>query len=235
MNLRAGPDNSPGGRKTSTFQGIGPVNTPDPPDSYLTCAGEGCAETKVQRSRFLAVCRPVASGDAIDAALEEIRRDHHDARHLCYGWKVGVGLLAAEKRQDDGEPAGTAGEPILVAIRRAGLTDVLVAVVRWFGGVKLGTGGLARAYGEAAEASLAAAGVREVLLGRHFLLNLPYAQQKTVSHLLGSHGGRVTDQQYAEEVTWRIWLPHSTWRGFAEALTETSGGTLDLVEITDGE
>ena len=211
------------------------MNSPDLPDSYLTCAQEGRAETKIQRSRFLAVCLPAAGRDTIEEALETIRKDHHDARHVCYAWKVGVGLLAAEKRQDDGEPAGTAGEPILAAIRRAALTDVLVAVVRWFGGVKLGTGGLARAYGEAAEAAIAEAGVREVLMGRHFLLNLPYAQQKTVAHLLGSHNGRVTDQQYAEEVTWRLWLPHSAWRAFAAALTETTGGTLNLVDLPDEE
>ena len=212
-----------------------PVNPPDLPDSYLTCAREGRAETKVQRSRFLAVCLPASGRDVIEEALETIRKEHHDARHVCFAWRVGVGLLAAEKRQDDGEPAGTAGEPILAAIRRAGLTDVFVAVVRWFGGGKLGTGGLARAYGEAAEAAIADAGLREVLMGRHFLLHLPYAQQKTVAHLLSAHKGRVTEQQYAEEVTWNLWLPHSAWSAFAAALTETTGGTLVLVELPDEE
>lgn len=202
---------------------------PTLPDSYLTCAGKGRSETKVQRSRFLGFCFPAGGRDEVEKILEEIRRAHHDARHLCYAWRVGVGDLAAEKRNDDGEPSGSAGEPILNAIRRAGLTDVVVAVARWFGGVKLGTGGLGRAYGEAADLAVADAGVREILLGRRFVLSLPYAAQKTVSHLLEPCRGRVTDQEYAEEVTWRIWLPHSTWRRFEADLTESSQGTLHLV------
>ena len=210
-----------------------PDRQPDLPDSYLTCRDEGRAEIKIQRSRFLGICRPAGGRDAVDTALEEIRREHHDARHVCSAWRIGVGTLAAEKRNDDGEPSGSAGEPIMGAIRRAGMTDVLVAVVRWFGGVKLGTGGLGRAYGQAADLAIAEAGPREVLLGRRFVLALPYAAQKTVTLLLSQHGGRVNDQEYAEEVTWRIWLPHSTWRAFQAALTEASQGTLALEPDVD--
>lgn len=205
-----------------------PDRQPDLPDSYLTCRDEGRAEIKIQRSRFLGICRPVAGRDAVEAALDDIRREHHDARHVCYAWRIGVGALAAEKRNDDGEPSGSAGEPIMGAIRRAGTTDVLVAVARWFGGVKLGTGGLGRAYGQAADLAIGEAGFREILLGRRFVLTLPYAAQKTVAHLLEPCRGRVTDQEYAGEVTWRIWLPHSTWRAFEASLTEASQGTLVL-------
>lgn len=203
------------------------------PDSFLTCAGEGRDEIRVQRSRFLGICRPVADRDAIEAELAAIRREFHDARHVCYAWRTGVGPGVAEKRNDDGEPSGSAGEPILNAVRRSGMTDVLVAVVRWFGGVKLGTGGLGRAYGEAADLAITRAGSREVLLGRRFRVVLPYASQKTVSLLLAQHRGRVTNQEFGAEVTFDLWLPHSRWRAFAASLTEASQGTLDLEPVAE--
>ena len=200
---------------------------PQLPDSYDTLAGPGEAEIKVQRSRFLAVAAPAMDEDAARALVLELRRRHHDARHVCHGWRLGIGG-EVEARNDDGEPSGTAGEPILATIRGAGLSDAAVAVVRWFGGVKLGTGGLQRAYGDAAAAALAAAPRRTVLLGRRFHLDLDYARQKTVRHLLDAHDGRVEHEDYTDRVAWRIWLPHSRWEGFAAALREATADQLHL-------
>ena len=112
--------------------------------------------------------------------------------------------------------------------------DALVIVVRYFGGIKLGTGGLARAYGQAAEDALAAARIREVPLGREFDLEFPYALTKTVRHVLDAAGGRVVDEQYGQDVAWRIWLAHSRWRGFAAHLTELTAGRIEVRPVGDG-
>ncbi|MCK9995322.1 MAG: YigZ family protein [Candidatus Krumholzibacteria bacterium] len=208
-------------------------NTPfgnDPPDSFLTIEGSAESELKVQRSRFLALTFPVRTEQEARVCLSETARRYHDSRHVCYGYKLGVGSASITRKSDDGEPSGTAGDPILAAIGKLELTDVLLVVVRYFGGVKLGTGGLARAYGQAGAMALAEATIREVQLGREFMIRFPYSQEKSIRRLLETRGGRLVDQQYGEAVSWRIWLAHSGWRGFAEALTELTAGNVDLEE-----
>jgi uncharacterized YigZ family protein len=202
----------------------------DPPDSFLTLAGPAESELKVQRSRFLGLAFPVQTEQEAQGRLSETARRYHDSRHVCYGYQLGVGKSSLSRRSDDGEPSGTAGEPILAAIGKLSLTDVLVVVVRYFGGIKLGTGGLARAYGQAGAMALAEAEVREVHLGREFMIRFPYPQEKSIRRLLESKGGRLVDQKYDEAVSWRIWLAHSVWRGFAEALTELTAGNVNLEE-----
>ncbi len=202
----------------------------DPPDSFLTIARTAETELKVQRSRFIALAFPVENEGESRARLEDTGRRYHDARHVCFGYKFGVGSQALTRRSDAGEPSGTAGEPILAAILKLELTNVQVIVVRYFGGIKLGTGGLARAYGQAASQVLEQAGIRQVDQGREFLLRFPYAREKSIRRLLESREGRLVDQQYGQDVLWRIWLPHSVCRSFGEALTELTAGVTKLEE-----
>ncbi len=203
------------------------------PDSYPTLASPGDFEQKIQRSRFIAVAAPADDESAARAVVDTMRRRYHDARHVCFAWRLGIADATVEFRNDDGEPSGTAGEPILLAIRGAGLTDTVVAVARYFGGVKLGTGGLTRAYGSSAQAALQAAPRRTVLLGRRFNLDLDYAQQKTVRHLLEKHRGHVEHEDYTDRIAWRLWLPHSTWQSFADALCEATAAQLALRPAED--
>ena len=211
---------------------LNPDNAPvDPPDSYWTLAGESEAETRIQRSRFVGMACPAACEDEAKGRVEDIGRRFHDARHVCYGFRLGLEPDPVLRRQDDGEPSGTAGEPILKAIERSGLTDVLVVVVRWFGGVKLGTGGLARAYGQAAEQALDGAPRKEVLLGRQFNVRFAYPQEKTLRHLLEQHTGRVLEQDYGAEINWCVWLPHSRWAGFEARLEELTAGQVHLAPV----
>ena len=198
------------------------------PDSYLTLASHGQAEIKIQRSRFIGLAWPAGDEDEARQALAEVGRRYHDSRHVCHAWRLGHTPDTVENRNDDGEPSGTAGEPILAAIRKRDLVDTVVLVVRYFGGIKLGTGGLQRAYGQAADLALDEASTREVLLGREFEVRFPYPFQKTLRHLLEPRRGRVLAEDYAADVTWRIWLPHSTWRDMAAALREASAGQVDM-------
>ncbi|MGD9546952.1 MAG: YigZ family protein [Candidatus Krumholzibacteriia bacterium] len=206
---------------------------PGLPDEFLTLAGPGGSEIKIQRSRFLGFAAPAPDETAAREFLADLTRRYHDARHHCSAWRLGRPPSVQEVRNDAGEPAGTAGEPILAALRRIDVSDAACVVVRYFGGVKLGTGGLARAYGEAAAAAVAAAGTRTILLGRRFALRFPYAQQRTVSHLLVRHGGRVEQEEFAAEVRWIVWLPHSCWRGFASALTEATAAAVTADPLPD--
>nr|WP_218886090.1 YigZ family protein [Kineococcus aurantiacus] len=115
-------------------------------------------ELVVERSRFLTTLEPVGDVAAADAVVARVRREFPDARHYCTACVLGQdGQL--QRSGDDGEPAGTAGAPMLAALRGAGVTDVVAVVTRWFGGVLLGTGGLVRAYGGSVGAALAEAGV----------------------------------------------------------------------------
>jgi uncharacterized YigZ family protein len=130
--------------------------------SYRAPAAESRAEIREKGSRFLAVVGPTADEVAAKAALEELARRYPDATHHCWAWRIGE--PPRERSADAGEPAGTAGVPILQVLRGAGLSDVLAVVIRWFGGTKLGKGGLARAY---------AAAAREAVQGLPVLSRVP--------------------------------------------------------------
>lgn len=112
-------------------------------------------ETEVKKSRFIARVAPVASRDEVKSWLEQAHKDHPDARHICSAYQIGrPGSAAEAAMNDDGEPSGTAGKPILSVIQHKDMGDVLVMVIRYFGGIKLGAGGLVRAYAGAAESVL---------------------------------------------------------------------------------
>jgi uncharacterized YigZ family protein len=137
------------------------MRTPSPNERGVP-ARPGRGEVREKASRFLAFAHPVSTAEEAAAILESLRREYHDATHVAFAWRIGSGPAMAERSSDAGEPSGTAGKPIAAAISSARLSDVLVAVVRYYGGTKLGTGGLARAYREAAQIAVAAAGSRIV-------------------------------------------------------------------------
>lgn len=199
---------------------------PPPPDSVRVLASGGRAEITEQRSRFLGFAVPAADEEDARTAVAGLRRQYHDARHVCSAWRLGAPPPAREYRHDDGEPAGTAGEPILAALRRADLTNALLVVVRYFGGVKLGTGGLARAYGEAASLALAAATIGKLPLGRVFEIEFPYPLRHAVAAIIAGRGGRPSAETYAATVTWEAWLPHSGCAGFVEAVRQATAGAV---------
>lgn len=199
---------------------------PLPPDNVRVLTGPGRAEWIEQRSRFLGFALPAPDEEAARAAVAGLRREYHDARHACSAWRLGTPPPPREHRHDDGEPAGTAGEPLLAALRKAGLTNALVVVVRYFGGVKLGTGGLARAYGAAAALALADASAGDLPLGRVYAVEFPYALRHAVATVVDSRGGRAIAETYGAEVAWEIWLPHSGCRGFVEAVVQATAGAI---------
>lgn len=181
-------------------------------------AGEGTGEVRELASRFLAFAYPVANPDEAVEAVERLRRRYHDATHVAFAWKVGSGDAASRRASDAGEPSGTAGRPIASAIESAGVTDVLVAVVRYFGGTKLGTGGLSRAYREAACRAIAAAGRatrRETLL---VLVTCPYEKLGRARRLVRPPEIRLAGEGFGEPPVLRLEVLRSRLPALVAAL-----------------
>ncbi|MFT5232204.1 MAG: putative YigZ family protein [Candidatus Krumholzibacteriia bacterium] len=203
-------------------------SSPIPPDRYHTIGGIAEAEIKIQRSRFIGLAGHASDEKSAREFIAAAAKKYHDSRHVCFGWRLGTPPQERENRSDDGEPSGTAGEPILTEIRKRQLSELVVVVVRYFGGIKLGTGGLARAYGQGAQLALQEAVVREVLQGIDFALCFPYALQKTIRHLIAQNDGKIVTEEYGADVHWQIWLPHSQCAPFQARLTEATSGDIQL-------
>lgn len=170
---------------------------------YLTLAGdcEAQGEFEDRRSRFIAQLCQVTSEREANEFISVVRARHHDARHNVPAWILSDGR---EKRSDDGEPQGTAGQPVLEVLRGAGLQDVCCVVTRYFGGTLLGPGGLVRAY-EAATREAVSAAQRDALLVRMTAVTrvtcvIPYSAYDRVTRLVSDCGGKVKDSVFAEDV-----------------------------------
>ena len=142
-------------------------------DTYRSVKERGSGLFKDNGSRFIAFAYPVESESEVRDIVAALRKEYHDARHHCYAYRIGLDG-STWRANDDGEPSGSAGRPILGQIDSAGLSDVLVVVVRYFGGIKLGIPGLIRAYKSSTADALAAAGVKEKVAGRWYRLEFGY-------------------------------------------------------------
>jgi uncharacterized YigZ family protein len=149
---------------------------------YPAPAGESWGEIREKGSRFLAWIGPAASEDAAKIALDGLARRYPDATHHCWAWRLGS--PPRERSSDAGEPSGTAGVPILQILRGAGVSDVLAVVVRWFGGTKLGKGGLARAYAAAVREALPGLPVAARVPTARIAIEIPYDKVGAVKRLL---------------------------------------------------
>jgi uncharacterized YigZ family protein len=199
-----------------------------PEDEYLTAKGPGQAESKVRGSRFIATLAPVRTEDAARGFVQGIVRRYHDASHHPFAYRVGLGQDAVARCSDAGEPSGTAGRPILEAIAGSGLTDVVVVVTRYFGGVKLGTGGLARAYRQCAARALNSAESVRKVLAREVCLRFPYELTRNVRKIVAQHQARIVGQEYGEETRLAVAVPESKFDALREALQVVGRGRIVL-------
>jgi uncharacterized YigZ family protein len=192
-------------------------------DTYTTIQRRATAEVKVQGSRFVALAVAGATREEIDAVLESVRKEYFDATHHCYAYRFGTGR-EAYRMHDDGEPAGTGGRPILTAIDREGLTDVVVVVTRYFGGIKLGVGGLARAYGEAATQALRDAGRETRYVVAQLELAFSHDLTSAVMHCISRFQARIIETGYDEQVHMRVEIRQSMAEELKTRLVEQTGG-----------
>ena len=152
-------------------------------DQYRSLAAPAQGLFKDKGSRFIALAYPVETEEQVKETVAALRKEYHDARHHCYAYRLGY-RGDVFRSSDDGEPSGTAGRPILGQIDSAGLSDVLVVVVRYFGGIKLGVPGLIRAYKSATADALAQASVVEKVAGKNFRVCFQYPAMNEVMKVL---------------------------------------------------
>ena len=173
-------------------------------------------ETEVKKSRFIARVYPVSSRDEVREHVARAHADFPDARHVCWGYQIGrPGSAAEAAMNDDGEPSGTAGKPILNVIQHKDMGDVLVIVIRYFGGIKLGAGGLVRAYAGAAESVLSDVG-RTVQQARVLAdVELGFADEQPLRHWCDGHEGTIEAITYSSRVNARVSVPEVRQAEFA--------------------
>jgi len=164
-------------------------------DTYKTLASPS-EETlyKEKNSKFFGLAFPVASEDEVKTILEEVRKRHHSARHWCYAFQLGTDTIYY-RANDDGEPNNSAGMPIYGQIQSFGVTNVLVVVVRYFGGVKLGVGGLISAYKTGAQMALEAADIVEKTIDVHYVLNFGYQNMNKVMRVIKEKNLSIVSQK----------------------------------------
>lgn len=198
--------------------------------SYLTVDCDwGPVEIKEKGSRFIAYLFPASDREAAADRIGALRERHQDATHVCFAWRLGEGRETEHRYNDDGEPGGTAGLPIYNEIRRKHYLNVIVAVVRFFGGVKLGTGGLARAYGRAARAVLDASRPVRVILTDPVNVAFPFDLTGEVMQALRRLKLEVSDQAHSAEGTrLTIQVPRGRMTELRKALLEAGGGKITL-------
>ena len=182
------------------------------------------AELLIRKSRFLAEATPVDSAEAARELWRERKRIYADCNHVVMAFVCGPqgGVMGCS---DDGEPSGTAGRPALEVLKGTGITNVLLTVTRWFGGIKLGTGGLVRAYTESAQLALADAPTVELVPLTRFTLALPYFLYETVRRRFPEFAAEITGEEFAAGVTLSGVIPSANFAAFSEAVRDLTGGT----------
>jgi uncharacterized YigZ family protein len=205
------------------------------PTRYPIPAAETRTEIEVKNSRFIATAAPVFSVEEAKAFVARIKAEFADASHNVPAFLVGFGPSVTAHCSDDGEPSGTAGRPMLAVLQGSGLGDVAVVVTRYFGGTKLGTGGLVRAYGDAVKAVLAVLPHAEKVPTHTVMMVLPYHLLERVRLLVAEWQGRVLEEEFAADITLAVQFTVAQFPGFQAVLLEMTHGTLQAEIIETQE
>ncbi len=203
--------------------------------AYLVPAEEIRKEMIIKGSRFITTLGPVFTLEEAKEFLQRIRTEFRDATHNVPAYLVGGGRSVLAHASDDGEPSGTAGRPALAVLRGSGLGDVAVMVTRYFGGTKLGTGGLVRAYTQAVQEVVAVVPRAEKVTADTFLLTLPYALLERVRLLVNTCNGEILETTFGADVTMTLRFRVEAGASFQNRLRELSSGQLKAVFIETAE
>ncbi|TFE03973.1 YigZ family protein [Jeotgalibacillus salarius] len=198
---------------------------------YLTVAGEGESEINIQKSRFITYTKRTETEEDAQAFIQSIKKKHPSANHNCSAYMIGEHDLI-QKANDDGEPTGTAGVPMLEVLKKQGLKDTTVVVTRYFGGIKLGGGGLIRAYGKAVTEGLKAAGIVERSLNKVMISKMDYTWLGKVENEVRSSQYPLKEIHYLEDVSVETYVEEDDIAVFIAWMTELTNGQ---AEIQEGE
>jgi len=198
----------------------------EPNENYRTLATSGEGLYREKGSKFIAFAYRVGSVDEVREVMATVRKKYYDARHVCYAYMLGAARTEF-RANDDGEPSGTAGRPILGQINSRNLTDVLVIVVRYFGGVLLGTGGLIVAYKEAAADALNNAELVEKQVEEALTIVFEYRQMNEVMKCIREHRAKIVSQLTGMECVIQVLAGLSTSKIMINQLEKTEGVKVD--------
>ncbi len=191
-------------------------------DTYLTLEAPATAALRERSSKFLSFAWPVQDEEQIRGHLEALRKEYYDATHHCYAWRLGP-QGERFRANDDGEPSGTAGRPILGQMLSREVTDCLVVVVRYFGGTKLGVPGLIAAYKESAAAVLAAAQIVERTVDRRVEIEFSYLAMNDVMRVVKEEQPRIEAQEFDNLCRMRVAVRESGWEALVRKLEKIEG------------
>lgn len=197
-------------------------------EAYFSIESKVSAEVVVKGSKFIANAFPIDKKEQAAKYIEDISALFKDATHHCFAYKIGMGDQAIFRFSDDGEPSGPAGRPILQAIETKGLTNLALVVTRYFGGTKLGTGGLIRAYNSVALEALNNAKVISKYPQIILRLKFPYEYTNAAQHLIKKFGAIILENQFDEQPIYRIQLNASSEIDFRAELQNASSGKITL-------
>lgn len=196
--------------------------------TYRIPRGRVRTELRVSNSRFVATAGPVFSQKEARAFVRSIRGEMPDATHHVHAFRVGHGASVTEGLSDDGEPSGTAGPPVMAVLRGSDIGDAAVVITRYFGGTKLGTGGLVAAYTRAAQLVLEVLETEEKVQRVCGEVLIPYAVLNPMLRIIGAHDGSVEEQDFAGGVRLRFRLPREQWPALTAAVRALGKGTITL-------
>lgn len=204
-------------------------------EAKLIPAREARAEIRVVNSRFIATVAPVFSVEEARAFIDRIEREFDDATHHVPAYLIGHGASTIAHCSDNGEPSGTAGPPTLAVLQGSQLGDVAVVVARYFGGTKLGTGGLVRAYSDAVREVLSVVPRAVKVPTDTVLIETPYSLFEPIRRLVKANGGQVLEETFAGEVTLSVQLPQDRLSRFQSGLRELSRGQIEAQVIASSQ
>ncbi|MGD9899831.1 MAG: YigZ family protein [Calditrichaceae bacterium] len=197
-------------------------------DEYLVPAKTADAEIKVKGSRFIATVFHAETKESAEEQYLLLKKKNYNATHNCFAYRIDDNLF---RYSDDGEPSGTAGKPILQTIDGQNIYEVLCVVTRYFGGTKLGTGGLIRAYSDAAAEALKQLRLKVKVRAEIIRLGLHYEQENIIRNLLNEFNGKIVGSDYTDQIKMDVSIPESLRRNFEERLTEITHSTVTVTSL----
>lgn len=197
-------------------------------DSYLTIAAPAEAVYKERSSKFLAYAYPVTSEEQIREILDTLRKQYYDATHHCYAWRLGA-HAEQFRSNDDGEPSGTAGKPILGQLLSHNLTDCLIVVVRYFGGTKLGVSGLIQAYKESAQEAIAASEIVEKTVDISVHVEFSYVSMNDIMRIVKEELPRIDEQNFDNLCSMTLSIRQSRAQRLIDRLNKVEGATTEIL------
>lgn len=197
-------------------------------DTYRTIAAQSDGLFKDNGSRFIAKAYPVETEAEVKAIVDSLKKEYYDARHHCYAYRLGLDG-SKYRANDDGEPSGSAGRPILGQIDSAGLSDILVVVVRYFGGIKLGIPGLIRAYKTSTSDAISSAEIVEKIAGRNWRIDFDYMAMNSVMKTVKDMALPQKNQDFGERCSMEVRVRLSQESDFIERMEDTDGVTISEI------